>query len=186
MDATTLARCTGARLDRAQAALPGILAAMAAYEINTPQRMAMFLANVGHETLGLKYMREIWGPTPAQLRYEGRADLGNTQPGDGKRFMGRGDFQTTGRGNYAKLRDRLRKRRIDCPDFEAEPEALERSEWAPLAAADYVDMRNLNAKADRGAFLDYCIGVNGKNKLGLPNGFEDRQRLYAAALPALS
>ncbi len=70
-------------------------------QINTPARAAAFLAQVGHESGQLRYLREIWGPTPAQVRYEGRADLGNAQPGDGKRFMGRGLIQITGRKNYA-------------------------------------------------------------------------------------
>src|SRR6185503_12838834 len=70
------------------------------YGILQPQRIAMWLAQIGHESGGFVYTREIWGPTPAQSRYEGREDLGNTQPGDGKRFIGRGLIQTTGRANY--------------------------------------------------------------------------------------
>lgn len=187
MDSTMLSRCTGARIDRARAALPGLLSAMDHYEItNTRERIAMFLANVGHETMRLERMREIWGPTPAQRRYEGRTDLGNVQPGDGKRFMGRGCFHTTGRANYARLRDRLRARGVECPDFEAEPASLELPEWAPLSAADYVDMRNLSQWADQGNFLRYCIGVNGRNAQGLPNGWEDRKKLHAAALEVLT
>jgi putative chitinase len=187
MDATTLARCTGARLDRAQTALAGIVAAMATYEINTPARIGMFLANVGHETLGFKFTTEIWGPTEAQHGYEGRADLGNVKPGDGKLYRGRGDFQTTGRANYAKLRDRLRAKGLACPDFEADPEKVADPEWAPLAAADYVEMRRLNALADRGAFIDYCAGVNGRSrKTGLPNGIEERTKLWTACQEVLS
>jgi putative chitinase len=149
--------------------------------------MAMFLANVGHETAGLKYVREIWGPTQAQRGYEGRRDLGNIQIGDGYRFMGRGYLQTTGRDNYVRLRNRLRARGIPCPDFEAEPQTLEDPEWAALSAADYVAMRNLNAKADAGDFLGYCVGVNGRNRsTGLPNGWEDRKALFEGALEALA
>ena len=64
------------------------------------QRVAMFLAQVGHETGSLKWQNEIWGPTAAQTRYEGRKDLGNVQPGDGAKFAGRGLIQLTGRSNY--------------------------------------------------------------------------------------
>ena len=61
---------------------------------------------------------------PSGAAYEGRVDLGNTQPGDGVRFKGRGLIQTTGRKNHALVRDRLRQRFHDVPDFELEPEAL--------------------------------------------------------------
>ena len=182
MDAEDLARCTGARIDRAQAALTGLTSAMQHYDINTPERMAMFLANVGHESGGLKWLREIWGPTPAQSRYEGRADLGNNKPGDGKRYMGRGFLQTTGRANYAKLTQRLRARwpQDEIPDFEATPEVLERPEWAALSAADFWNMKGLNLLADRGAFLDVIKRINGGT-----NGIEDRMRLYNEAKKAL-
>lgn len=183
MNADTLARCTGARLDRAQAALAGLTEAMDHYDISTPQRQAMFLANVGHESGGLKWLTELWGPTPAQSRYEGRSDLGNNQPGDGRRFMGRGYLQTTGRANYARLTQRLRARwdQSDVPDFEITPEALAEPGWAAISGADFWDMRGLNALADRGAFADVVRKING----GL-NGIEERTRLLSAATEALS
>lgn len=178
-----LIAATGAREDRARVSLDGINAAMDQYGVDTPARIGMFLANVGHETGGLKWLQEIWGPTPAQLRYEGRQDLGNTKPGDGKRFMGRGMFQTTGRANYRRLTERLRARlpQAEVPDFEATPELLALSAWAALSAADYVDMRSLNRFADRGAFVDYVKGVNGGT-----NGLEDRMRLWTAAQRVLA
>jgi putative chitinase len=180
-----LMACTGASQSRASIALADALdvanSAMDLYAINTPARIGMFLANVGHETGGLHWLREIWGPTPAQRRYEGRADLGNTQPGDGPRFMGRGWLQTTGRANYAALRDRLRKRGVDCPDFVATPQALEQPEWGALSATDFADMKRLNDLADRGAFTDYCVRVNG----GL-NGIEERTALWRAAQQVLA
>lgn len=188
MDAETLARCTGAQINRARDALLAMEDAMAHYQINTPARIGMFLANVGHESGGLKWLTELWGPTPAQQRYEGRADLGNNKPGDGARFKGRGYLQTTGRANYARLTQRLRARwpQAHVPDFEQTPELLAQPEWAAISAADYVDMRGLNALADRGGFIDYCAGVNGRNRAtGLPNGIEERTRLYAAAQEVL-
>jgi putative chitinase len=110
MTPTQIATSTGARIDRAQNCAAGLNTAMQLYGIDTPARQAMFLANIGVETGGLKWLSEIWGPTPTQRGYEGRADLGNTQTGDGRRFAGHGMLQTTGRFNHIKVRDRLRAR----------------------------------------------------------------------------
>ncbi len=185
-----LARCTGARLDRAQRYVDALNEAMSLYGIDTPIRQAMFLANVGHESGGLHYSTELWGPTPTQKGYEGRKDLGNTQPGDGFRFRGHGLIQTTGRYNHAAVRDRLRARfpERSVPDFELEPDQLAFTEWAALSAADYADMRGLNAWADKGDFDGYCDIINRGRKTakeGDSNGWVDRARLYAAARLAL-
>ena len=110
MTPAILSIATGARLDRATNMLPHLESAMADYQINTTIRIAAFLAQIGHESGGLKWLSELWGPTPAQSRYEGRKDLGNVQPGDGFLYRGRGFIQLTGRANYASARDRLRKR----------------------------------------------------------------------------
>ena len=181
-----LAIATGARIDRATEFLPHIEAAMAAYFIDlTPARKAMFLANVGHECGGFHWMVEIWGPSEQQRRYEGRADLGNTQPGDGSKFRGRGAFQTTGRANYASVRDRLRVKfpELDVPDFEESPELLAAPQWACLAAADFADREGLNAVADAGDFDGYCDRVNRGHKTrahGDSNGFSERLALFDA------
>jgi putative chitinase len=180
MTPEVLARCTGSNLDRAQNLADPISSAMAAYDISTPERQAMFLANVGHESGGLRWLIEIWGPTEAQKRYEGRADLGNNQMGDGFRFRGRGLLQTTGRANYAKLTQRLRDRMPDVPDFTVSPELLAAPKWAAMSAADYWGMRKLNELADRGAFVDVVKKING----GI-NGLEDRMRLWNAAKAVL-
>ncbi len=151
------------------------------YAINTPQRLAAFLAQIGHESGSLKHVSEIWGPTPAQQRYEGRADLGNVFPNDGSRYRGRGLIQITGRYNYARVRDRLRARFSDTPDFEQDPEALIAPRWAALSAADYWNDRNLNALADIGDFETITRRING----GL-NGYEDRKVRWERAQKALS
>jgi putative chitinase len=171
-----LARCTGARIDRAERFAPALSAGMAFYGIDTPARQAAFLAQIGHESGGLKYVSEIWGPTEAQERYEGRADLGNTQPGDGSRYRGHGLIQTTGRANHARVRDRLRERFADVPDFEAEPAALMDVQWAALSACDYWDMHNLNALADAGDFKRITRKINGGT-----NGLEDRIARWESA-----
>ena len=168
---------------RARSWLPHIQHACALFAIDTPQRVAAFLAQAGHESGRLVYVREIWGPTPAQSRYEGRADLGNVKAGDGRRYAGRGLIQTTGRANYRATRDGLRKFVPDAPDFEALPEALEQPAWAALSAAWYWHSRSLNALADLGtddAFVSMTRKING----GV-NGLADRRQLWAQACKAL-
>jgi hypothetical protein len=89
---------------------------------------AYILATTHHETgpassnLHWTPRREIWGPTAAQKRYEGRKDLGNTQAGDGKRFMGRGYVQITGRTNYLKASKIVGQDLVKSPDLALDPE----------------------------------------------------------------
>lgn len=148
--------------------------------INTPARMAAFLAQIGHESGSFRFVREVWGPTPAQQRYEGRADLGNIQPGDGLRYCGRGLIQLTGRANYVRIRDRMRGVFPDVPDFEAQPEQLERPQWACLSAAEYWAGAGLNRLADAGDFEAITKRING----GL-NGQADRLARWERAKQAL-
>lgn len=179
--AKQLQAATGCTAERAARWLPHIGRACSLYNIDNPKRLAAFLAQIGHETQRLRYVREIWGPTPTQERYEGRSDLGNSQPGDGKRFMGRGLIQVTGRFNYRSVAAALRLVNAKCPDFERQPEALEMPEWAALSAAWYWHSRNLSKLADAGDFELITRRING----GL-NGQADRVELYAAALNALA
>lgn len=181
MDADTLRKATGCTAAAAAAVAGPLGAACAFYGIDTPARLAAFLAQISHESGAFRRVREIWGPTDVQRRYEGRKDLGNTQPGDGERFKGRGFIQTTGRFNYAKTRDRLRERFGDVPDFEQDPEALEEMRWACLSACDYWDSRGLNALADAGNFEQITRRING----GL-NGQADRLARWERAKLALA
>ena len=179
-----LAAALGCPLERAQRFAESLSEACAAYGISaSPERLAAFLAQIGHESGALRYTAELWGPTAAQARYEGRADLGNTQPGDGERFKGHGLIQTTGRANHAAVRDRLRARlgAAEVPDFEAEPEALQSPRWAAWSAADYWGWRSLNALADAGQFEQITRRING----GL-NGQADRLQRWERAQAALA
>lgn len=177
-----LRAATGCTPDAAERFVGPLTDACASFDIDTPARLAAFLAQIGHESGSLRHVREIWGPTPAQVRYEGRADLGNVQPGDGSRYRGRGLIQTTGRANYVRVRDRLRARLGDrVPDFEATPDALEEPRWAVWSAADYWDDRRLNALADAGNFDTITYRINGGQ-----NGQADRQARWERAKVAMA
>lgn len=151
--------------------------AMAAYGIDTPARQAAFLAQIAHESGQLRYTRELWGPTPTQLRYEGRADLGNTEPGDGFRFRGRGLIQVTGRKNYAACGAALGLPLLD------QPELIEQPDGACKSAAWFWKTHGLNELADVGekAQIAICRRING----GL-NGLSDRLEFYRKAREILN
>lgn len=157
--------------------------AMSLYGINTKARIAAFMAQIGHESGRLKYVQEIWGPTAAQKRYEGRRDLGNIYKGDGSRFRGHGLVQVTGRHNHRRATQRLRAKfpKMGVPDFEAEPTKLALPRWAALSAADFWDSIGGNSLADAGQFKTLTKRING----GL-NGYKDRLNLLASMRKTLA
>ena len=120
-------------------------------------------------------MKEIWGPTKAQARYEGRADLGNTVAGDGSKYRGRGLIQITGRANYKACGEALA---LDLINY---PELLEKPQHACMSAAWFWASRGLNTLADAGQFDTITRRINGGQ-----NGAADRQALYAKALKVLA
>ena len=175
LSADDLAACTGARIDRATNYLPYLVDAMREFGITSNLQKAAFLAQIGHESGGLKYTTELWGPTPAQRRYEGRMDLGNTQPGDGSRYRGRGFIQVTGRANYTSAHEALG---IDCVE---QPELLALPGPAARSAGWFWQSRGLNSLADSAHFKTLTMRING----GL-NGYTERLALYDAALKVLA
>jgi putative chitinase len=142
------------------------------YSINTKLRKAHLLAQLSHESGGFKYRKEIWGPTAVQSRYEGRAGLGNTQPGDGERFMGRGYIQVTGRANYTNFANFVKLSLEDTIKY------LETIEGAVMSAVWYWNTRNLNALADADDIRGITRRING----GF-NGLDDRIVKYNKILP---
>lgn len=90
------------------------------------RKLAYILATAFHETMRFRYLRELWGPTVQQQGYEGRADLGNTVKGDGKRFLGRGMVMITGRRNYADWSKRLGIDLLTKPTLAEDPEIAAR------------------------------------------------------------
>lgn len=146
-------------------------AAMQRFAIDTPARICSFLAQVGHESGRLQFVREIWNPAqcPWQAAYEGRSDLGNTEPGDGFAFKGRGLLQITGRANY-----RACGMALNLPLLETNPVILERRENATLSAAWFWVTHHCNELADAGDFTAITRRING----GL-TGQADRLALLA-------
>lgn len=144
--------------------------AMDVYFINTPRRQAHFIAQLSQESGSLKYVEEI----ASGEAYEGRKDLGNTEPGDGKRYKGRGLLQITGRANYAMLSKELKY------DFVANPEALTKPGPACFSAAWFWWSRHLNRYADIDAIETITKRING----GLTH-FEQRKAAFEICKVAL-
>jgi putative chitinase len=130
------------------------------YQINTRLRICHFIAQVAHESDCFNAMEEY----ASGEDYEGRDDLGNTQPGDGIRFKGRGLMQLTGRANYAEFSKAVNQ------DFIAQPQLVAQIPWAIWVAGWYWDTRHLNEYADRDDLEGVTVRVNGGY-----NGLEDRR-----------
>ncbi|MEX0139902.1 glycoside hydrolase family 19 protein [Massilia sp. LMS1-1-1.1] len=156
---------------RATLFLAPLNAAMAEFSIDTPLRRASFLAQVGHESGQLRYVREL----ASGAAYEGRADLGNVIAGDGMRFKGRGLLQVTGRANYAACGVALGL------DLLASPQLLEQTVFACRSAGWFWQSRGLNRLADAGDQERVTRRING----GV-NGLAERLSLYQAARKVLT
>lgn len=134
--------------------------------LDTPLRMAHFMAQVAHESGGFRYMEEI----ASGQAYEGRKDLGNVNTGDGKRYKGRGPIQLTGRANY-----RLFGRALGI-DFEEHPEVVAYPSVGLLAGCHFWQMRGLNELADADDLVAITKRVNGGT-----NGLAERKAYLAKA-----
>lgn len=146
-------------------------AAMLEFRINTPARQASFLSQIGHESGQLRYTAEI----ASGEAYEGRKGLGNTQPGDGVRFKGRGLIQITGRANYTACMLALD---IDCVEH---PELLESPINACRSAAWFWASHGLNELADSENQIAVTRRINGGT-----NGLADRLALFEVAKKVLA
>lgn len=187
MTPAQLQRIMGIRVSLATRWAPLIGKALDLSGCNTPKRKAAWLAQIGHESGCLRYTRELWGPTKQQMRYEAGTSLaktlGNVEPGDGTRYLGRGLIQITGRANYRMCTERMAGLLygVSVPDFEEQPTLLERPDWAALTAALFWKQKNLNRFADSGDFAELTRRINGGY-----NGLAHRQSLFIAALGELA
>lgn len=153
--------------------LPHLNDTMMSFNIDTPLRQAHFLAQLGHESGSLRYVREI----ASGEAYEGRRDLGNVCPGDGVKFKGRGLIQLTGRANYESFDFYIAGNGI----LLEHPEKVEQPDLACLVAGWFWDVNDLNALADRDDIVRVTRRVNGGQ-----NGLQDRMEFLNRAKIALN
>lgn len=150
------------------------------YEINSVLRAAAFLAQIGHESGELRYVRELGSDTYLSKYDTGTlaARLGNTPEadGDGQKYRGRGLIQITGRRNYLACSEAL----FGDDRLLRQPELLEQPQWACESAAWFWQSNGLNELADKDQFTTITRRING----GL-NGLEDRLQLWARAKAVL-
>jgi predicted chitinase len=149
---------------------PLITAACLEFQITNEARVAAFLAQCAHESDGFHTLVEY----ASGSAYEGRRDLGNVKPGDGKRYKGRGAIQLTGRTNYRAAGQALGMA------LEANPELAAQPHTAFRIAGWYWQKHGLNALADSRAFRQITKVINGGY-----NGLAERMAYYTRALAAL-
>jgi putative chitinase len=149
--------------------------AMAEFDINTPRRMAAFIATIAEESEELSHVVELgngagYEPPSALAR-----ELGNTQAGDGARYKGRGLGQATGRWQYQKLQEELNLPLIANPQLLEQPGPACRS-----AAWIWAQEKHLNALADNDEFGGCCCKWNGGY-----NGLDSRLKYWLRARKVL-
>ncbi len=136
------------------------------YGLITRERLPYYLAQLAHESAGFATLEEY----ASGDAYEGRADLGNTEPGDGRRYKGRGPIQLTGRANYRRYGGLLELDLEERPEQAAEPRVA-----FQIAALYWLD-RGINALADVADFTGVTRAINGGT-----NGLPDRLARLAKA-----
>lgn len=143
------------------------------FSINTPARMRHFLAQVAHESAGLKWMKEI----ASGDEYDGRSDLGNTKAGDGRRYKGVGPIQVTGRFNYQRFADFTKDQRVmEGCDYVA-------SKYPFMISGFWWYINAMNTLIDLGGNCrQVSARVNGRDPA---NGLDQREMYYAKAISAI-
>ena len=192
----------GLSVNTARTFLPTLREACAQYSINTPRRVAAFLAQASYESAAFtrleeslfytraERVRQVWPKQIASLDeaakllrnpkglalavYSNRMGNGAAESGDGWAFRGRGVFQLTGRDNYADAAMALGHPYLVRPELVAQPE------HACLTAAYYWHDRELNRQADIGDIDGVTRSVNGRAMLGAA----ERRAIYDEILEA--
>ncbi|MCV7213155.1 M15 family metallopeptidase [Mycolicibacterium canariasense] len=176
--ADVLARAAGITLAKATDILPGVVNGLRDSECTNINRIAMWLAQMGHESAGFNATEEY----ASGAAYEGRcSDLGNCQPGDGVRFKGRSWIQITGRANYTKLSAwAYSKGIVPTPTFFIDDSRrLAEMQYAGLGPAWYwtVARPDINALSDAGDIVAVTQRINGGQ-----NGITARRDRYRRAI----
>lgn len=145
------------------------------FGLNRLHRLVHFLAQLMHESGYFHFDVEVWGPTPAQERYDIRPDLGNTpeKDGDGYLYRGRGPIQLTGKANYIAFRDWCKMKGYKPPDFVARPDLVNTDPFEGLVALYFWSTRNLNRWADQNDIETITKKINGGK-----NGLADRLECF--------
>jgi len=162
--------CPGIDDGVARRYLPFLNASMEEAHVDNDARKAAYVSQLAHETDGFNTLEEY----ASGSQYEGREDLGNTRPGDGRRYKGRGAIQLTGRANYASVGEAL------GVDLERQPELAATPELAFRVSAEFWSSRGLNERADEGDFGGITQVINGGQ-----NGRASREAYHAAAERAI-
>lgn len=183
------AMCPGAPSGRLALFVDPLNDTFGEFSIDTEVRQAAFLAQILHESGAFKYLREL----ADGKAYEFAKRLGNTEPGDGPRYKGRGLIQITGRRNYANCGEALALPLLEQPALLEEPLNATRSAgwfWTTGAGMNLgnaarlhgiPDGVNLNDLADAGDFLGITLAVNGGT-----NGIDDRRAYLERAEKAFA
>lgn len=140
------------------------------YGVTNEKRIAAFLAETIVESASFTATREF----ASGSEYEGRKDLGNVNPGDGKKYKGMGYLQITGAKNFGDCSKSL----FGDDTLLKYPNLLATPQYAMKSALWFWQSRGLNDLADKQYFYTISIRINGKNKDGLPNGWIDRCHFY--------
>jgi putative chitinase len=149
---------------------PLLSSAMQRFGIDTPEEIVEFLAQVSHESGEGQWLKEL----ASGKAYEGRKDLGNTQPGWGVLYKGRGLIQCTGYTNYVLMGHLLGL------DLINHPELLEEPANACLSAAAFWWNHHLDNLALKKDFVGVTKVINGGT-----NGLKEREEYLALARAAL-
>jgi putative chitinase len=138
------------------------------FEITTPVRLRHFLSQISHESGGGRYKKEL----ASGDAYEGRKDLGNTQPGDGRKYKGVGYIQLTGRANYQAFANFIKDPKVmDGVDYVAQ-------KYPFTSAGFWWNNNKMNQLCDKNPTVEeVTLRVNGGY-----NGLADRKKYYSRCL----